>query len=48
MMASKEGHDVVVETLLKGGAFVNMSDEVVLYWPDCSFCPQNACRNMVY
>jgi len=31
MLASQEGHDVVVETLLKGGATVDMSDEVLLY-----------------
>jgi len=45
ILASQEGHDVVVETLLKGGATVDMSDEVLLYWPYCSFYPYNiACR----
>ena len=34
---------MVVETLLKGGATVNMQDEVLFYCPCRSFCPHNAC-----
>ena len=31
MLASMNGHDVVLETLLKGGATVNMQGKVLLY-----------------
>ena len=44
MKASQSGHDVVVETLLNGGATVDMQNEVLLYWPYHSFCPHNACK----
>ena len=31
MLASQEGHERIVETLLRGGARVDMHDEVPLY-----------------
>ena len=32
ILASTEGHEVVVKALLKAGATVDMQEEVLLYW----------------
>jgi len=32
MLASQQGHKRIVDTLLKGGARVNMQTKVPLYW----------------
>ena len=51
MRASSNGHEVVVEALLKAGATVDMQDEVLLYWTiiGCYFLTHapNACSSQL-